>query len=125
MTHLKSSEARTFHMHGVSFHSYAASASGASRLAGWRVEFEPHVPGQAHTMTEEEVLYVLSGELDVEVGADRFTARAGDAILVPAGAGFRVSNTTDRPSQAWATSLIGMRAVMLPGEQEIAPPWAG
>ena len=74
-------------------------------------------------MTEEEVLHVLEGELDNEIAEQAFTAGAGDAVLVPAGAQFRVSNSSDLPARAWVVTTLGMNAEMLSGEA-LSPPWA-
>jgi len=124
MPYLPSADASVFQLHGVTFNSFVSTATGASRLASWRADFAPSTPGQAHTMTEEEVLYVVSGQLDVEVDSEQFTARAGDAVLVPAGALFRIGNSTDAPAHAWVTSLLGMRAALHPDGERITPPWA-
>jgi quercetin dioxygenase-like cupin family protein len=122
--HLSPADARVFHLHGVTFSSFASSASGAQSIAAWRAEFEPHTPGRPHTMTEEEVIHVLAGALEVKVDGDRFTARAGDAVLVPAGAVLTVDNATDEVARAWVTSVVGMKATMLEGGTPLAPPWA-
>lgn len=124
MPHLTAGNARRFDLHGVAFHSFAASASGATRLAAWRADVAPGTPGQAHTMTEEETLYVLAGTLTVEVGDERFEANAGDAVLVPAGTRFRLSNTSESPAQLWVNTLLGMKAEMDSDGDLIAPPWA-
>lgn len=116
--------ARTFHVHGVTFTSFVASATGSSSLAAWRADFPPRIHGQAHTMTHEEILCVLSGALAVEVGDRSFTASAGDAVLVPAEAVFRVSNDTDEPAQAWVTTTLGMTATMCDTGDALSPPWA-
>lgn len=123
MSYLPNIAARTFTTHGVVFNSFASSATGAQRLGVWRADFSPQTPGLAHTMTEEEVLHVLEGELDNEIAEQAFTAGAGDAVLVPAGAQFRVSNSSDLPARAWVVTTLGMNAEMLSGE-ELSPPWA-
>lgn len=125
MNHLTADTARVFQLHGVTFNSFAAGLAGAQALAAWRADFAPETPGQAHVMTSEEVLYVISGSLDIEVDDESFTAAMGDAVLVPSGSVFRISNSTQHPASAWATSLIGMRVSMQAGEgDQIAPPWA-
>jgi quercetin dioxygenase-like cupin family protein len=124
MPHLQNAAARRFQMHGVSFSSFASSATGAVQLSAWRADFSPDTPGKAHTMSAEETLYVLSGTLDVEIDGDRFAADAGDAVLVPAGAVFRISNTTEAPAQAWVTTIVGMTAAIHPEGDLITPPWA-
>ena len=101
MTHLLSSEARVFRMHGVTFRSFTSSATGARSIAAWQADFAPTTPGEPHTMTEEEVFHVLAGALDFEIDAERFTARTGDAALVPAGARLAVSNHSHEPARAW------------------------
>jgi len=124
MTHLTRSSVRTFHIHGVDFHSYANGAAGATQLGAWRAEFAPRTPGQAHRMTHEEVLYLLDGNLDIEIDDEHFTAEAGDAVLVPARARFRVSNNTDEPAAAWVTTPLGMAATMESNGERMTPPWA-
>lgn len=124
MPHLTADSARSFDLHGVTFHSFAASASGATRLAAWRADVAPGTPGQAHTMTEEETLYVLAGTLAVRIDDEEFEANAGDAVLVPAGSRFSLSNTTDEPARLWVNTLLGMKARMDANGDLIAPPWA-
>ena len=124
MVHLVGEQARVFRMHGVTFTLFASSASGARSLAAWRADFEPDTPGRAHTMTQEEVLYVTGGALDVEIDGESCTAETGDAVLVPSGAVLRVTNATAEPASAWVTTLVGMTATMRGGGEQIAPPWA-
>lgn len=124
MPHVQNASAQNFHMQGVTFNSFITSANGGNRLAGWRTDFPSHTPGARHSMSEEETLYLLSGNLDVEIDEERFVAKAGDAILVPAGALFKIGNSTSEPAQAWVTTSVGMRATMHPSGDEIAPPWA-
>ena len=124
MPHLTSESAHSYQLQGITFHSFVASQVGARQLAAWKADFPPNTPGAAHTMTEEEILHVLTGILDVEVDDERFVAHAGDAILVPAGTRFRISNSTPEPSQAWVTTSLGMTAIMHGSEQQVVPPWA-
>jgi quercetin dioxygenase-like cupin family protein len=124
MPHVTSSSAGSFRLHGVEFHSYVNSSAGAAQLAAWRSEFAPNTTGQAHRMTHEEVLYLLAGRLEVEVDDERFTAETGDAVLVPPGALFRVSNSAAEPATAWVTTSVGMAATMEAEGQRVTPPWA-
>ncbi|NNC12490.1 cupin domain-containing protein [Planctomonas sp. JC2975] len=122
MPHLASTSTSSHRLQGVTFTPFVNTAGGARDLAAWQVDIPARTPGAPHTMSEEEVLHVLTGAVDVGIDDERFTARAGDAILVPAGALFQLSNTTDEPARAWVTTLIGMNAV-LAGER-FEPPWA-
>jgi mannose-6-phosphate isomerase-like protein (cupin superfamily) len=75
-------------------------------------------------MSTEEVLRVLVGALAFEVDDERFIARPGEAVIVPAGARFRVSNDTDEHALAWIVTPIGMTALMLDSNERFSPPWA-
>ncbi len=124
MPRIAATTAPVFHAHGVQFTSHVSTAAGSESLAAWRADFAPDTPGQAHTMSREEILYVLGGELDVEIGENEFRASTGDAVLVPAHTPFRVSNISDAPASAWVTTTVGMTATMLDSGDEFAPPWA-
>lgn len=121
---LTSEVAKVYSMHDVSFTAVANSTSGAKQLAGWTAEFAPHTPGQEHRMSAEELLFVVRGSLDVELDGSEFTAAAGDAVLIPAGAAFRVSNAADTAALAWVVTTLGMTATMAADEAVISPPWA-
>lgn len=124
MPHLTATDAPTFSVHGVTFTSLVSSATGSHTLAAWRADFAPRTPGEAHTMSDEEVLHLLDGTLAFEVGEERFTAHAGEAVLVPAGAVFRVTNASDQPASAWVTTTLGMTATMIDSGERMTPPWA-
>lgn len=124
MTHLIGSTMRSQQLHGVSFTSYANSQSGTKTLAAWLADFPPQTPGTAHSMTEEEVLFLVAGTLTIEIDDESFEAQAGDAVVVPAGSAFRVSNDSQLPAQAWVTTTLGMTAQMLDSGQNVTPPWA-
>lgn len=124
MTHLMERTARTFSVHGVTFNSFAASHSGARSLAAWRADFQPGTPGRAHHMTEEEVVYVLKGRLQVQLDDDSFSVDAGEAVLVPEGSTLCVTNAGNEPAQAWVTTTLGMAATMQDTGEVLTPPWA-
>ena len=119
---IQASQAVVHHMHGTSFTSYARPASGSRELCGWRVEIPAHTEGVAHRVAREEVLYLLSGTIRVELDDDWHDAVAGDAIVVPAGTMFRVDNLADEPVVAWVTTTAGFGAV-LPDGSWLTPPW--
>lgn len=64
-------------------------------------------PGQSnaeHTHPNcEEVVYVLDGEVEHTLGAQRTTLRAGDLILVPRNVRHRLINTSKAPCRAYIT----------------------
>jgi len=50
-----------------------------------RVDFDPGYAAPRHTHPGEEIIYVLEGTLEYEIGGKRVTANRGDALFVPAG----------------------------------------
>ncbi|HEY3732441.1 MAG TPA: cupin domain-containing protein [Streptosporangiaceae bacterium] len=132
-------------LHGARFTSYAAPARGSSELCAWRLDLAGGATGVPHTVSREEILFVLSGSLQVtfEPGtqpeattpeaptpgpaaspaADQTQAsRPGDAILVPAGSTIRVDNPSTEPAAAWVTTSVGLEA-SLPDGSVISPLW--
>lgn len=109
--------------HGSRFTSYAAPSLGSQELAAWRIDVPPGSPGVPHTVTREEVLYVLSGSLLVSLGdAPATRSQPGDAIVVPPGALFKIENPDDEPASAWVTTSAGLEAT-LPDGSTFSPPW--
>jgi quercetin dioxygenase-like cupin family protein len=47
------------------------------------VSYEPHTEAPRHAHSEEQVLYVLEGELEVELGDETRTLRPGQAAVIP------------------------------------------
>lgn len=113
-------------MHGSRFTSYAAPARGSAELCAWRLDVPAGRDGTAHTVSREEILFVLCGTLFVTLGngpdAAGVACRAGDAIVVPPDSSVRVDNPGDEPASAWVTTSVGLEAV-LPDGSRLAPPW--
>ncbi|HEY8046957.1 MAG TPA: cupin domain-containing protein [Streptosporangiaceae bacterium] len=109
-------------MHGTSFTSYASPAHGSRELCAWRIEIPGGTEGVPHHVSREEVLYVLSGTLRVNVDGEAGDAAAGDVVLVPAGARFGASNLAADPATAWVTTTVGFAGV-LPDGSWFTPPW--
>lgn len=124
MTLLSSQHPRTYAMHGVTFTSYASTLSGAKELAGWCADFPPGTAGMPHSMSHEELLFILSGRLRIQIDQDVFEAHAGDTVLVPAGATFTLNNNSDAPASAWVVTAIGMTATLTKDGTQLAPAWA-
>ena len=109
-------------MHGTSFTSYACPAHGSRELCAWHIEIPGQTTGVPHHVSREEVLYVLSGTIQVTIDDHTEDASAGDVILVPAGSRFAADNLTGEPVTAWVTTSVGLLGV-LPDGTWISPPW--
>ena len=47
------------------------------------VSFEPHTEAPRHWHDEEQISFVIDGELEFEVGEEKRTVRRGEAIVIP------------------------------------------
>lgn len=114
-------DADQFEAHGSRFASYIRTARGSSSLCAWRLDVAPDQQGVTHRPDHEEVVLLLSGQLEVTLNDDRSTAQAGAVIHVPAGSNFRVDGGPDGAS-AWVTTTAGLTATI--GDTTMSPPWA-
>lgn len=55
-------------------------------------------PKQNEHPQSEQVLYLVEGELEAEIGNERRTLRAGDSVIVGTDVPHRFSNRSDRPA---------------------------
>jgi quercetin dioxygenase-like cupin family protein len=120
---VQAAEAVVHDTHGSRFTSYAAPSLGSRELAAWRVDVPPGSPGVPHTVTREEILYMLTGTLLVSLGEGPATpSKPGDAIVVPPGVNFSIENPGDEPASAWVTTSAGLEATLADGSI-FSPPW--
>ena len=119
---IRSTDAVVHEMHGTRFTSYAAPARGSQELCAWRIDVPPGSTGVAHTITREEIVFVLSGAMELTLDEAARTVPAGDVAVLPAGATVRVDNVSDEPVSAWVTTSVGLEAQLADGSR-IVPPW--
>ncbi len=72
-------------------------ATGAEHTAVVYFEVAPGDRLGTHTDSAEEILYIVAGEGEAEVGDERGRVRAGDLAVVPAMAPHGIVNTGDEP----------------------------
>jgi uncharacterized RmlC-like cupin family protein len=122
-------------LHGSRFTSYTAPSRGSKELCAWRLDVPAGTQGVPHTVTREEIVFILSGTLHVSLSdapaspdrtnpdtAGTRASHAGDAIVVPPGATVRIANHGEEPASAWVTTSAGLQAV-LPDGTTLTPPW--
>ncbi|MET4050158.1 hypothetical protein BJD99_04920 [Rhodococcus sp. 1163] len=123
MPTITSSATRRFELHGSVFTSYVSPTTSAStELCGWMLDVAPHTPGAEHTVSNEEVLLVLSGLLTVHIDGVATVLGPGDVAQVPAKSSFRVQTEIDS-ARVWVATTVGMSAE-LPDGSTLTPPWA-
>jgi quercetin dioxygenase-like cupin family protein len=114
-------DAPTFDAGGATITALAAPSRGARDIAAWRVRLHPGVPSPVHSLDREEVFVVLEGALTARYAHRAETARAGGALIVPAGEEFSLV-AEGAAAEAVCMLPVGGRA-QIDGES-FTPPWA-
>ena len=122
MPFIKSSAAPTFEIPGLHVVGLAAPSRGASETCVWRITLPPRAPATPHSIDREEIFVGLSGEARVELGGQDVRLAPGDALIVPAGQSFSLSNPGAEPFTAFVVMPVGAKA-LLPGGEPFSPPW--
>lgn len=122
MTVLTVLDAPAHDLGGTRFTSLATPRRGTNETAVWRVEIDPGVPATAHSLTREEVFVVQQGRAEVRIGDYRGEAGPGDAIVVPPGVDFEISNGSAQTLDLLCCLPVGGQAVV--GDATFTPPWA-
>lgn len=115
--------APTHEVGGARFTSLATPSRGATDTCVWKVEILPGNPAVPHSLTREEVFVVLEGTASVRLAGDASQARAGDAIVVPAGVDFELANASSEPLRLLCCLPVGGQARLADGAA-FTPPWA-
>lgn len=105
------------------FTSLATPSRGTTDVSVWQVEIAVGAPATPHSLTREEVFVVLDGAASVRLGAERATAERGDAIVVPAGVDFELTNAGTTPLRLLCCLPVGGMARLADGTT-FTPPWA-
>jgi quercetin dioxygenase-like cupin family protein len=72
-----------------------------------RVDFAPGAAAPRHTHPGEEIIYVLAGALEYQLGRDPpVTLHAGDVLFVPAGVVHSARNVGDGKASELATYVV-------------------
>jgi len=119
---IRKNEAPVFDLPGLAVQGLASPARGSRETCVWRIALAPGAPGVPHAVTREEVFIATSGIAVAVVAGARHELRAGDALIVPAGVEFALSNPSDCAFEAVVTLPVGGQAVT--SEGTFTPPWA-
>jgi quercetin dioxygenase-like cupin family protein len=71
-----------------------------------RVDFDPGYLAPKHTHPGEEIIYVLEGTLEYDIGGQRSTVKAGDVLFVPAGVVHSAKNIGSDNGAELATYVV-------------------
>src|SRR4051794_8983437 len=109
-TLVRQEEAPRFDVHGAKVVGYASPQRGSQSLATWRVTLDAGAASPLHTLDVDEVLVCLGGSAEFDVGGERFTVRAGDAVTITAGTWFKFSVRGEAAFEAIACVRAGCQA---------------
>src|SRR5689334_12733468 len=102
MPRTRHDEAPEQQLHGFTFRSLARSDQGSTELAVWQVLAPPQAASPAHSMSHEEIFVVQCGRFVAVVGDEQVEIGPGDALTVPAGTHFQLTNPFDEPAELLA-----------------------
>jgi quercetin dioxygenase-like cupin family protein len=71
-----------------------------------RVDIDPGYVAPRHTHPGEDIIYVLEGMLEYEIGGNLVTAKAGDVLFVPAGTPHSAKNIGATKGAELATYIV-------------------
>ena len=105
---------------GMALHVVQAQQAGAKRtelqrhdlsmpgreVVQVRVDLEPGFAFPSHTHPGEEIIYVIEGTWQYEIGGKPVTAKAGDVLFVPAGTVHSAKNAGTVNAAELATYLV-------------------
>jgi mannose-6-phosphate isomerase-like protein (cupin superfamily) len=120
---IHSEEAPAFRQGGTTAIGYASPSRGGSPVSLWRIALEPGESSPDHTLTSHEVFLALEGSASATVDGVAEMFRAGDCLVVPAGAPF-VLRAGDEGFAAVCAMRADGRATLLPDGPTLTPPWA-
>jgi quercetin dioxygenase-like cupin family protein len=108
---------------GTEFHSLAVPSRGTKELAVWRAVMPPGKVGAEHSLSREEVLVVVRGNLSGAIGGEEVAAGPGDAVIFPAHTPGQLSNASDtEPLEFLCCTSAGIEGYL--GDRAITPPWS-
>ena len=71
-----------------------------------RVDFDPGYVAPRHTHPGEEIIYVIEGTLEYEIGGKKSRVKAGDVLFVPAGTPHTATNIGSGNGAELATYVV-------------------
>ncbi|CAM5527379.1 cupin domain-containing protein [Streptomyces pharetrae] len=120
---IRPADALVHELHGARFVSHASPRTGSRELCAWRGEIPAGTVAPVHTVSREEILHLLDGELRVTLDGRTAHLTPGDTVIVTAGTAFGVENPGERTAVTWVTTSVGLEAELADGTR-ISPPWA-
>lgn len=112
----------THELPNARFTTLATPSRGTRETALWRVQILPNSVPTPHSLTREELFYVVAGQARVDIAGEQHSATVGDVIVIPKDTVFALDNAGDGVLELLCCFPVGGQA-KLEGEV-FTPPWA-
>ena len=119
---IRHAEAPVFTLPGLTVRGLASPKRGSVETCVWRLVLDPGAPGVPHAVTREEVFVATAGNAVAVIDGARHDLAPGDALIVPPGTEFALTNPHERPFEAVVSFPVGGQAKTAHGT--LTPPWA-
>lgn len=121
MTIIRKPEAPVFELPGLKVTGLASPKRGSSETCVWKISVAAGAPGLPHSVSREEIFVGVSGRAKVLMDEQEHVLEAGDALIVPSGTRFSLTNPFSEPFEAIVTLPVGGHAIT--DEGPLVPPW--
>ncbi|MGX1672580.1 cupin domain-containing protein [Streptomyces sp. NPDC055400] len=120
---ISESEQRTTTTPAGSMSGLAGPSQGSAEVSTWRVRLGADASTPVHIIDREQVWMPLSGEFEVEVDGKTEQVKAGQALILSAGA-VRQLKAFGGPAEALVAMVVRGKAMMPGSDNKIPLPWA-
>jgi len=124
MTIIANAGRETATLPGIEHLTLAGSAQGLARLSVWRQSMAPGCATPPHRHDCEEVVLVLEGSGEVQLGEQRFSFGADTTLVLPPNVPHQIFNTGRVPLKTVAAFSATPVGTFLPHGERLALPWA-
>ncbi|MBL1112975.1 cupin domain-containing protein [Streptomyces sp. 110] len=101
----------------------AGPSQGSAEVSTWRVRLDADMATPVHIIDREQVWMAVSGEFEVVANGETEQVKAGQAVILPAGAVRRLK-AVGSPAEAFVAMGVGGKAMVPGSEDKIPLPWA-
>jgi mannose-6-phosphate isomerase-like protein (cupin superfamily) len=109
---------------GIEHLTLAGSAQGLARLSMWRQSMAPGSATPPHCHDCEEVVLVLEGGGEVQIGDERFDFGPDSTLVLPPNVPHQIFNTGAVPLKTVAAFSSTPVGTFLPQGERLELPWA-
>ncbi|MGV9851859.1 cupin domain-containing protein [Streptomyces sp. NPDC003442] len=117
------SEQRTTRTPSGAMFGLAGPSQGSAEVSTWRVRLDAEMATPVHIIDREQVWMAVSGEFEVVANGETEQVKAGQAVILPAGAVRRLK-AVGSPAEAFVAMGVGGKAMVPGSEDKIPLPWA-